>query len=167
YVLDKDGVCHFVMAPEGGPAPGTDRAIGAQFVACIDAREPGQLVGELRLGATALFACHDGGRYLLLRSPPIEWVEQRGAAHGSEFGETTARLPAEEPAPSLPWSEFRPETAAIAREFEGAGDPSLDVEEIVTYSEVTLTMPLYRPDAQRESPQLRAREALSRGERLR
>jgi hypothetical protein len=177
YVLDAAGVCHWVLGPNGGPASGMDRCIGAQFVACIDEHAPGQLVGELRVGATALFACHDGERFVLLRSPVIEWVEQRGAESApiAERPETTEVLPTPAPGklpPPVPpprrYAEFRPETAAIAREFESIGGPSTPVEEIVTFSEVTLTMPLYSPDAEpAEPPQQRHREALSRGQRLR
>jgi hypothetical protein len=176
YVLDGAGVCHWVLGPNGGPASTMDRCIGAQFVACIDERAPGQLVGELRVGATALFACHDGERFVLLRSPEIEWVEQRAGAGepAAARPETTEVLPSPAPgklpppvAPPRRYAEFRPETAAIAREFEGVGDPSLPVEEIVTFSEVTLTMPLYSPDAEPAEPPQRHRGALSRGQRLR
>ncbi len=186
YVLDRAGVCHWVLGPNGGPAATMDRCIGAQFVACIDEHAPGQLVGELRVGATALFACHDGERFVLLRSPVIEWVEDRGASGPViERPETTevlaspvpGTLPPPVPPPrasKLPplvpppprYAEFRPETAAIAREFESVSDPSMPVEEIVTFSEVTLTMPLYSPEPD-EPAQHRHREALLRGQRLR
>ena len=191
YVLDREGICHWVLDPAGAAASGFERCIGAQFVACLDPSGPAQLVGELRLGTTALFACHDGQRFMLLRSPLIEWVEQRagqpvaaatppvvGLGRPPEaYGEATERLsvPSDPYVPLPPistppprpdrYSQYRPETAAIARALET--DPALDVEGLVTYSEVTLTMPLYRPEIQPEQPPHRHREALSRGERLR
>jgi hypothetical protein len=196
-VLDTAGVCHWVLGPNGGPASTMDRCIGAQFVACIDDRTPGQLIGELRVGATALFACHDGERFVLLRSAAIEWVEQRASAPLASYDaidhppevrerpETTELLPSPAPGPLPPpvpppgrlpppvppprrLAGFRPETVAIAREFENVVDPSLPVEDIVTFSEVTVTMPLYSPASQPAEPQQhRHREALSRGQRLR
>lgn len=77
YLLDDDGICRWTLAPTGTPVPGADRYLGAQFVACLDVREEGGLVGELRIGAAALFARSEGGRLVLLRTPLIEFVEHR------------------------------------------------------------------------------------------
>lgn len=78
YLLDDEGICLWTVAPGAAAAPGTDRCVGAQFVACLDVRAPGALVGELRVGACALFARREHGRFVLLRTMPIERVEQRG-----------------------------------------------------------------------------------------
>ena len=77
YLLDDDGICRWTLAPTGVPVPGAERYLGAQFVACLDVREIGGLVGELRNGAAALFARSENGRLVLLRTPAIEFVEHR------------------------------------------------------------------------------------------
>jgi hypothetical protein len=99
YLLD-DGVCRWTLAPTGVPVAGADRYLGAQFVACLDVREIGGLVGELRIGAAALFARSENGRLVLLRTPSIEFVEHRD--DGADAApEATAPLPVA-PEPSLP-----------------------------------------------------------------
>jgi hypothetical protein len=77
YLLDDEGICLWTLSPGGHAAPGTDRCVGAQFVACLDLTTPGGLVGELRIGAAALFARREHGRFVLLRTMPIERVEYR------------------------------------------------------------------------------------------
>jgi len=77
YLLDDDGICLWTLSPGGHAAPGTDRCVGAQFVACLDLTTPGGLVGELCIGAAALFARREHGRFVLLRTLPIERVEYR------------------------------------------------------------------------------------------
>ena len=74
YLLDDDGVCLWALTPDGADAPGADRLARAQFVACLDA---GELVGELRVGATALLVCAEGGRASLVQTPAIVWIEER------------------------------------------------------------------------------------------
>jgi hypothetical protein len=101
YLLDDDGVCRWTLAPTGVPVAGADRYLGAQFVACLDVREIGGLVGELRIGAAALFARSENGRFVLLRTPSIEHVEHR-ADDGSEPEITEPVPPQPEPQPSLP-----------------------------------------------------------------
>ncbi|MEP7121028.1 MAG: hypothetical protein ABJE95_08970 [Byssovorax sp.] len=104
YLLDDDGICRWTLAPTGVPVPGADRYLGAQFVACLDVREIGGLVGELRIGAAGLFARSENGRLVLLRTPAIEHVEHRPDA--ADFVEPEASLPAipapRVAAPSLP-----------------------------------------------------------------
>src|SRR5262245_64488385 len=78
YLLDDDGICRWTLAPSGVPAPGAERCMGAQFVACLDLRVEGGLVGELRIGSAALLAQIEQGRFVLLRTPIIEYVERRG-----------------------------------------------------------------------------------------
>jgi hypothetical protein len=77
YLLDDEGTCLWTLSPSGHAAPGTDRCVGAQFVASLDLLAPGGLVGELRLGACALFVRREHGKFVLLRTLPIENVEHR------------------------------------------------------------------------------------------
>lgn len=76
YLLDEDGFCKWVLSRSG--AKSDDRCVGAQFVAALDLRSKGGLVGELRIGAQALFIRHEDGRFALIRTKPIEHVEIRG-----------------------------------------------------------------------------------------
>lgn len=183
YLLDGEGVCRWVLSPAGSTPPGSERCVGAQFVACLDLRVAGGLVGELQIGAAALFARVERGRFVLLRTPPIEHVEFRDEAAEAPWPDEIARasdpaLPSyesapevypasiDEPAPGVPEqtqvlpedqgyapypdlppaaAPWRPEPAAIDPDDDPEAE-YIDVEELVTYSEVTLTMPLYRPD---------------------
>ncbi|MEZ4298166.1 MAG: hypothetical protein R3B70_24655 [Polyangiaceae bacterium] len=78
YLLDEDGFCKWVLSRSG--ARSEDRCVGAQFVAALDLHSKGGLVGELRIGASALFIRSEEGRFVLIRTKPIEHVEIRGAA---------------------------------------------------------------------------------------
>jgi hypothetical protein len=151
YLLDEDGVCRSTLSPTGTVVPGSERCVGAQFVACLDLAVAGGLVGELRIGAAALFAQHEGGRFVLLRTPAIERVEVRPR-------ERAVMAPPSPPARPLPQprapprypelSQFSREAREVAMEFADSradGDEPVNVEELATYSEVTLTIPLYRP----------------------
>src|SRR4051794_27225366 len=80
YLLDEEGICRWVFAASGRAARDADRAVGAQFVACLDPSVEGALVGELRVGAAALLCREHEGRYVLLRTPLIDRVEYRGEA---------------------------------------------------------------------------------------
>ena len=247
YLLDDDGIYRWTLAPTGVPVPGADRYLGAQFVACLDMREQGSLVGELRIGAAALFARSENGRLVLLRTPQIEFVEHRadGAeAIGAVFPTPAPPLTREPSLPSYPpyvepppahaprASAAPPAYAAplyapppplasayqapayqapeySASEYSApayvdpaeeapstqtlplmhttplplesfahpyAPAPEVDVEdqlldvdvveELVTFSEVTLTIPLYRPEAQVTAPPQR-RGVIGPGRRLR
>ncbi len=130
YLLDDDGICRWTHAPMGQVPPGAERCVGAQFVACLDMREEGGLVGELRIGASALFAREEGGRLVLLRTLPIEHVEIR--PHGEpiddpetpmvfrELPEPDQVEPEMEPLPQLPLdplTEPFPESATPVRPF--------------------------------------------------
>ncbi len=98
YLLDDEGICRWVLSPTGAPVPGADRCVGAQFVACLDLTSEAGLVGELAIGATALFVRMERGRYVLLRTAPIEHVEFRLG----EDAEAAQQPPEEEDAPPLP-----------------------------------------------------------------
>jgi hypothetical protein len=87
YLLDEEGVCGWVLSPSGDQAQ--DRCIGAQFVACLDLREQGGLVGELRVGASGLFARREGGRFVLLKTSVIERVDYRRAGDYRRQAEVT------------------------------------------------------------------------------
>lgn len=81
YLLDDGGVCRWIVSPRGLMPDGSSAAVGAQFVACLDLQEPGGLVAELRVGASALFVrTGDDGRLVLLRTTRISHVESRVAA---------------------------------------------------------------------------------------
>jgi hypothetical protein len=199
YLLDEDGVCRWVLSPGGLEVSGAERCVGAQFVACLDLREAGGLVGELRLGAAALFACYEHGRFALLRTAPIEHVEFRaGAEPGAPPpreehpaapadpptdeifppAEPTGPLPAWS-APSAPLPAYpsfgeggspgaaprppvpspqaveptqRLSLAGLLEPDTGDAIEEIDVEDLVTYNEITLTNPLFRPEAQPQPP---------------
>ncbi len=231
YLLDDDGICRWTLAPTGIPVPGADRYLGAQFVACLDVREAGGLVGELRIGAAALFARSEGGRLVLLRTPLIEFVEHRpDDADASTAAEPSPPPPARESLPSYtphvgPPPAYAPRPSApepsapgypappcaepayaapahvapahVAPTYVATAplprpvapprmfpaprapqapiyapapeldlDEEVDVEELVTFSEVTLTIPLYRPETQTAAPLPRHR-VIRPGRRLR
>lgn len=258
YLLDDDGICTWTLAPTGVPVPGAERFLGAQFVACLDVREAGGLVGELRVGAAALFARSENGRLVLLRTPLIDFVEHREDDAASAAAEPIPQYtPYEEPLPAyaprptaappgyaapgytapaplapapspsyaapapsyavpsyaapmpvpvyrapaapaapvyrapaapaytpsyeepasvatapLPWPVAAPPAWAPAASPAYAVEPEinlddedLDVEELGTFSEVTLTIPLYRPESQ--PPPLPRRGVIGPGRRLR
>jgi hypothetical protein len=77
YLLDDEGICRWVLSRSG--AKSDDRCVGAQFVAALDLHSKDGLIGELRIGASALFIRSDGGRFMLIRTKPIEYVELRDA----------------------------------------------------------------------------------------
>lgn len=78
YLLDDGGVCRWIVSPRGLAPDGSSAAVGAQFVACLDLTEPGGLVAELRVGASALFVRpDDAGHLVLLRTSRISHIESR------------------------------------------------------------------------------------------
>src|SRR5689334_4112832 len=83
YLLDDEGICRWVLSRSG--AKSDDRCIGAQFVAALDQHSKGGLVGELRLGTCALFVRSEDGRFVLIRTKPIEHVEIRGEGEGEAY----------------------------------------------------------------------------------
>jgi hypothetical protein len=176
YLLDDDGVCRWTLSPTGQRAPGTERVVGAQFVACLDLLTPGGLVGELAVGAAALFARSENGRLVLLRTTPIERVEYRAdpaplgaspeptvvlpAGYPPQGPTDTVRLPAGYPMPSRPSHASRsapmPPTEPLPR-VQVAYDADveeLDSEDLMSISvtEVTVTLPHARAAAGRALP---------------
>lgn len=220
---------------------GTDCRVGAQFVASLDLNEAGG-VGELRIGAAALFARVEGGRFVLLRTAAIEHVEFRGGEEGAsepvaaappaprpaavplqQTGLMEPRLPQPSfpqldhlpratpappsvaPPPPVPRPSAPPAISVRAPPPSHAPPPApppsvppprpiappaappppairvalpsveeiLDVEELsvedsATFSEVTLTIPLYRPETQPERPAPPPRRGMiGQGKRLR
>jgi hypothetical protein len=149
YLLDDEGICQWIQARSLDPTlaapPGTERCVGAQFVACLDLGAEGGLVGELRLGASALFARTEGGRFVLLRTLPIEHIAlQDPEADPHSFAPTPIYEPASEhrlPAFSLIAEQTAPLDARWSVPEE------LDLEDLLSMSvtEVTLALPLYRP----------------------
>src|SRR5512133_1508570 len=76
YLLDAEGVCHWIVARHGAVPPHVRQCVGAQFVACLDLTTEGGLVPQLRLGAMALFVrTTDDHRLVLLRTAPIQQVD--------------------------------------------------------------------------------------------
>lgn len=172
YLLDEGGVCRWIISPTGMVPVDVRRCMGAQFVACLEARHPGQLVGELVLGANALFVKldEDTGRMMLLRTAAIEDVEfnpeHEDISMEETFGSDDELAPLTEPVETVPRAprppaqvtlrsdqpgpprRSAPAPAPVAPEFE---DSYLDPDELVQYDEestVTLTMPLFRPEVQ-------------------
>jgi hypothetical protein len=132
YLLDENGICRSVRASPGATVV---QCIGAQFVACLDLDVDGGLVGELRLGASALFVRHERERFALLRTLPIVGVQLV-----SSNDDDTLVLPAEQQ--QLPAYELSDE----ATDPLGDGSQELDLEDLLSISvtEVTLMLPLYR-----------------------
>ncbi len=185
YLLDEDGICRWTESHPGAAPPGVERCVGAQFVACLDLYSEGGLVGELRVGASALLAREEDGRFVLLRTLPIVDVEIRDAGTaGTEaegYGEMPsfppeweAPPPVAPPAPPLqpfpmgqhpperpvfdpltePFPAYPPinveETAVLDPQWSTPEEDSaeqLDLEDLLSISvtEVTLSLPLYRP----------------------
>lgn len=79
YLLDEDGVCRWIVSQQGVVPAHVRQCIGAQFVACLDLSVEGGLVGELRVGARALFVRHTGDNMVLLRTGEINHVDDRRA----------------------------------------------------------------------------------------
>jgi hypothetical protein len=140
YLLDDDGVCRWVMSPTGAIPPDGQRCVGAQFVACLDLRVVGGLVGELLIGGSILFVRQDEdtGRFVLLRTGAIENVE---------FKRPVTSASSSMPLPSFA-SPLDDEPGG-ASDGQGEGEP-IDPEDMVSYEggAVTLTIPLYRPESQ-------------------
>lgn len=139
YMLDESGVCRWIISPTGMVPADIRQCIGAQFVACLDLTQEGGLAGELLLGAAALFVKHDvaSGRSQLLRTGMIFQVETRD---GSQPGELAPVSRGGDTVPPPAGFDRPASLSELSRQV-------LDVSE----STVTLTLPLYRPEAQRRS----------------
>ena len=79
YLLDEDGVCRWIVSQQGVVPAHVRQCIGAQFVACLDLQVEGGLVGELVVGARALFVRHTGDQMVLLRTGDVHHVDDRRA----------------------------------------------------------------------------------------
>jgi hypothetical protein len=157
YLLDDEGICRWTHASAGVAAAGTERCVGAQFVACLDLGAEGGLVGELRLGGSALFARREGGRFVLLRTLPIERVEVREppAVEDPPTLEDTPIYDLSPPRPAVPaplpaFAVMAEQTAQLDPRWlvpVAAPPEELDIEDLLSMSvtEVTLVLPLYRP----------------------
>ncbi len=80
YLLDEGGVCRWIVSQQGVVPAHVRQCIGAQFVACVDVTVEGGLVGQLLVGARALFIQHTGERMVMLRTGPIQQVDDRRSA---------------------------------------------------------------------------------------
>jgi hypothetical protein len=138
FLLDDEGLCHFIVSRTGMVPPDVRGCVGSQFVACLHPELEGGLAGELIVGAAALFVTQEAetGKMVLLRTGPIVYVELRGSDLAYE---PSVDLP---PPPDTPSSRGG-DTVPPPR-FEGAVDYLSTTGE----STVTLTMPLYRPEVQ-------------------
>jgi hypothetical protein len=77
YLLDEDGICRWIVSHRGLVPGHVRQCIGAQFVACLDLSEEGGLTGELRPGTRALFVRHFEDHLVLLRTGPIQSIDDR------------------------------------------------------------------------------------------
>lgn len=77
YLLDEDGICKWIVSQQGVVPPHVRQCIGAQFVASVDVTVEGGLVGQLRVGGRALFVQNAGDRMIMLRTGPIQHVDDR------------------------------------------------------------------------------------------
>jgi hypothetical protein len=121
YLLDEDGACQWVLTPTGAPQVAAEAAIGAHFVACLDTRVAGGLVGELTVGASALFVAtsQQTGRPILLRTRPITKIQHRDDRTAAPTQRATAEAqrpagPHRPPPPPVP-TRKRMDTPAPAR----------------------------------------------------
>ena len=146
YLLDEEGVCRWIVSPTGMVPPDVRLCVGAQFVACLDLRIGGALVGELRIGASALFVRTEAetGRVVLLRTRVIEHVEFRPGT------DPRARMPSLHE-PDGDTVDLPP---SMTQRLDGGPEDDevyeIDADDLVMYGDVertvTLTMPLYRPE---------------------
>ncbi|MBM4375679.1 MAG: hypothetical protein FJ095_11390 [Deltaproteobacteria bacterium] len=151
YLLDGDGVCRWIVSPQGVPPSHVQQAVGAQFVACLDLTEPGGLVGELHVGAMALMARYDGDRMVLLRTAEITHVDDR---RGPSDDDATVR--ARRPRQA---SSTRPELRQYGLKVEGlpyvaSPPPRLRVvKDEGSEQTITLSLPTKRvPGAKQPAP---------------
>lgn len=153
FLLDEEGLCHFIVSRTGMVPPEIRGCVGSQFVACLHPELEGGLAGELIVGASALFAKKEAetGRMVLMRSGPIVRVELRGVSEGasSEHLSDSALDLASGPPLSMPGFLG---VAPSARGGDTVPPPpsasAPDYFAAVGESTVTLTVPLYRPEAQ-------------------
>ena len=91
YLLDDTGICIWVLSANTAAASKLAACVGAQFVACVDSRVEGCIVGELKEGSSALLVAtsQETGRAQLLRTGLIRSVQYRDA---DVTGENAASL---------------------------------------------------------------------------
>jgi hypothetical protein len=164
FLLDAEGICRWIVSRTGMVPPEIRRSVGAQFVACIHPDLDGLLAGELVIGAAALFVKREpqGERFELMRSGTIVHIELRGAKAslpppGAVLSDDTLDLSGGPPLSVPPTVGARggdtvpPPSFALGSlsdgELEGLEIPAHDGE-----STVTLTLPLFRPEAPRRLP---------------
>ena len=101
YLLDEQGVCHWIISPTGMVPADIRQCIGAQFVACLDLTQQGGLAGELLIGAAALFVKRDPttGRSQLLRTGMIFQVETKSGAEALDLAPVSQARDTEPPPP--------------------------------------------------------------------
>jgi len=141
YLLDEDGVCRWIVSPQGLAPSHVKQAVGAQFVACLDLEEPGGLVGDLRVGGMALLARHDGDRMMLLRTAPITNVDDR---RGKSDEDTTVRGFRPRAMPVSSAVELRQYGMPVGQvPYRASPPPQLRVvEDVGREQTITLTLPI-------------------------
>ena len=171
FLLDANGLCHWIVSRTGVLPTEVRGCVGAQFVACLHPELEGSLAGELVIGAAALFVKQDdeSGAFALMRSGVILHVEQRGAARQSVadgvLSDDTLDLKgppmsAVPPPPSgypnsrggdtMPPPPVQLPAPLEMEELDIEPDPSVPQLRPVDHeSTVTLTLPLFRPDSPR------------------
>lgn len=77
YLLDDWGVCRWIVSQQGAVPPHIRQCVGAQFVASLDLRAEGGLVGDMKPGSKALFVRQMDDRMVLLRTAEIQRVDDR------------------------------------------------------------------------------------------
>ena len=148
FLLNEEGSCQFIVSRTGMVPPDIRGCVGSQFVACLHPELEGGLAGELIVGASALFAKREeSGRMVLMRSGPIVHVELRDAQRApspSTLSDAALDLAEAPPLSRPPMSGSRggdtvppPPALSTPDYFAAVGE-----------STVTLTVPLYRPEAQ-------------------
>ncbi len=150
FLLDAEGTCKWIVSRTGMVPPEIRKCVGAQFMACLHPELDGGLAGELVIGAAALFVKDDAstGRFMLMRSGTIVHIEQRGASRasvppGAILSDDTLDLVGGPPLAQPPTVGSRGGDTmpppAPSRPSDGE-------------STVTLTLPLFRPEAPRRVP---------------
>lgn len=143
YLLDDDGVCRWIVSAQGLAPSHVKQAVGAQFVACLDLKEPGGLAGDLRVGGMALLARYDGDRMVLLRTAPIIHVDDRRAPPDEDATVRDSRPRAQTLSPQPRLKEYGMNVGGLP--YRASPPPKLRVvEDIGSEQTITLTMPSRR-----------------------
>jgi len=93
YLLDDWGVCRWIVSQQGAVPPHIRQCVGAQFVAGLDLRADGGLIGELEPGSKALFVRQMDDRMVLLRTGDIQRVDDRRQPEPDDPGYAALSLP--------------------------------------------------------------------------